>query len=288
MKLLNPQKWLAEFKAASAARDALQLHQLRIDVLDETKALSLRGEYEAEGQTVRLEAPPKSTVYSEEILLSQEDTQDGLGRANITVVNQDCLEVARELAEKMPLVLNMASRRVPGGGAESGAGAQEECLFRSSNYFQALYPLRQHYPLDKNFGGIYSPAVTVFRGLEADGYPLLAEPFKVNFVAVAGLNRPPLTADGHLTEQMRQATERKIRTILSIAVLHKQKTLVLSALGCGAFRNPPEDIARIFKEQLSQKPYCEYFETVIFAIKGDHNDRKNSNFKAFAEAFAGA
>jgi len=281
MEIRNPKEWVAEFKVASAARDSEKLYQLRQDIIWETKAVSDCGKYEVSGKTVILNKPPRSSAYTAEIHLTESDIEDASGPAKILVINKDCLEVAREYADKKPLVLNMANRQTPGGGVEYGAGAQEECLFRSSNYSQTLYPMKPQYPMDRNYGGIYSPDVTVFRGLEDDGYPLLEEPFKVNFIAVAGINRPPLTITGHLTEEMYKATERKVRTILNIAVLQKQKTLILSALGCGAFKNPPEDIARIFKEQLSQKPYCDYFETVIFAIKPNYRDTKNLNFNTF-------
>lgn len=281
MEIWNPNEWAEEFGKASAARDSDKLYQLRQDIIWETKAVSDCGKYEINGKTVKLDKPPRSTAYTAEIHLTENDTEEASGSAKILVINKDCLEVAREYVDKKPLVLNMANRQTPGGGVEYGAGAQEECLFRSSNYFQTLYPMKPQYPMDRNYGGIYSPDVTVFRGLEDAGYPLLEEPFKVNFIAVAGINRPPLTADGHLTEEMYKATERKVRTILNIAVLQKQKTLILSALGCGAFKNPPEDIAEIFKEQLSQKPYCDYFETVIFAIKPNHRDTENLNFRTF-------
>lgn len=277
----NAEEWKRQFKIASSTFDSDKLYELRQDVIWHTKEISNQHTYEINGMTVNLESPLQSTVYSEEIHLTEADIQDGEGPVEIQVINKDCLEVAREYADKKPLVLNMANRQTPGGGVEYGAGAQEECLFRSSNYFQALYPLKNSYPMERNYGGIYSPDVTIFRGLEDDGYPLLEIPFKVNFVAVAAVNRPRLTPWGTFTPEIRKATENKIRTVLNIAVLQKQKFLILSALGCGAFKNPPEEVARIFKEQLNQEPYRSYFETVIFAIKPNHRDTDNYNFKTF-------
>ena len=59
------------------------------------------------------------------------------------VVNQDCLAYAKYLLDKDGsddlCVLNMASAKNPGGGVYGGAGAQEEYLFRCSDYFRFLF-----------------------------------------------------------------------------------------------------------------------------------------------------
>ena len=67
----------------------------------------------------------------------------------------------------------MASRQNPGGGVINGAGAQEETIFRRTNLFKSLYQFapyaaqygvkkcKYQYPMDRNFGGIYSPGITI-------------------------------------------------------------------------------------------------------------------------------
>ena len=35
---------------------------------------------------------------------------------------------------------------------------------------------RYQYPMDRNFGGIYSPDITIFRESEANGYKLMSHP----------------------------------------------------------------------------------------------------------------
>ena len=178
----------------------------------------------------------------------------------------------------------MASRQQPGGGAESGAGAQEEYLFRTSNYAETLYPLRNCYPMDRNFGGIYSPLVTVFRGPEEEGYPFLKEPFVTNFVAVAALNRPAVNGESYANPEERQGMVNKVRTILGIAAKNHHTVLILGAFGCGAFHNPASEVARIFKEELESETFKNRFEKVIFSIKSDHNDTQG-NYSKFAEVF---
>lgn len=188
----------------------------------------------------------------------------------ITAVNCDCLAFARELCkeEKDVCVLNMASRQNPGGGVVNGAGAQEEYLFRCSDYYRSLYQYADYatqyglprsprcsYPLDRNFGGCFSPNITVFRSTEAEGYRLLNHPWRVNFIAVAGINGPELVlsnGEQRIAPYLIEGVKNKMRTILRIAVDNGQRVLVLGALGCGAFRNPPKHTAELFSEVLAE------------------------------------
>jgi uncharacterized protein (TIGR02452 family) len=91
-------------------------------------------------------------------------------KTKVSVVEMDCLEAAHLEVQKgsRPLVLNMASANSPGGGYRKGDGAQEENLFRRTNYLMSLddlfgmNPGHPMYPIAE-FGGIYSSNVTVFR-----------------------------------------------------------------------------------------------------------------------------
>lgn len=265
----SSQEWLNDFSKAKKTNDYSEIHGLRMDIFRETKFLS--GNYTK---------PEPSVIYDKEINLTENKSPI---ETEILVLPEDCLQLARDLKDENPLVLNMANRQHPGGGVESGAGAQEECLFRSSNYALTMYPMRKYYPLDRNFGGIYSPKVTVFRGLEKDGYPILEEPFLTNFVAVAALRNPHLI-NGKYQAAERQGMVNKIRTILGIAAENNHSVLILSALGCGAFHNPAEEVAKIFKEQLEDKDFKGRFKKVIFAIKKDHNDTQG-NYEKFCKVF---
>lgn len=274
--------WTHKFAMASGFLDRDTIYRLRIAVLRYNKKVVERGGYSIDGKQVYITPSPKSTIFNKEFKVEHHNAFD----TKFSVLNEDCLQTARRLKDVNPLVLNMASRHTPGGGVENGAGAQEECLFRSSNYYTTLYPIRDFaYPMERNFGGIYSPNVTVFRGLEADGYPLLEEPFQVSFVAVAAIKGPHLTETGDYYDRERQGMKNKIRTILNIAIKFGHTNLILSAFGCGAFHNPPLHVATLFKEILLEEPYKGAFETVTFSIKEDHNDRINSNFKTFYEVF---
>ncbi len=284
--VFNPEEWKKTFELAKKEPDEIErfkkLHSLRLCIFEETKLYLEHESYREHGsnRAIKLPKPGKSICYSEEIQLPPNEHRF---TTEFEVLGEDCLKTAYDYQAENPIVLNMANRKIPGGGVESGAGAQEECLFRSSNYALSLYPMRKYYPLDQNYGGIYSPAVTVFRGSESNGYPLLEKPFKVSFVAVAGLNRPHLI-NGKYNAIEKQGMINKIRTILNIAAIHGHTILILSALGCGAFRNPPEEVAKLFKEELNSDIYNGRFSKVIFAIKKDHNDLQG-NYQKFYDVF---
>ena len=70
---------------------------------------------------------------------------------------------------------------------------------------------------------------------------------------------------------MARATQVKIRAILRIAAHHDQADLVLSAFGCGAFRNPPQHMAELFRAVLVEAEFDGVFRRVTFAVIDDHN-----------------
>lgn len=215
----------------------------------------------------------------------------------ITVTADDCLDAAHKWVNDglEVSVLNMASRRNPGGGVTGGAGAQEEYLFRCTDYHKFLYRYapyaeqygvtRSHYqyPLDRNFGGIFSEGVTVFRENEATGYRLLPKPWKVNMIAVAGMNSPRLVYDSgeeRIAPELVDGMKNKIRTIFRIACDRGQKNLVLGAIGCGAFHNPPKHVAELFRDVLCEREFFGAFQKICFAVKTSHTSN-DTNFAAF-------
>ena len=223
----------------------------------------------------------RTKLYETELHISPPETTYTTG---ISFLAGDCLEAAfalqRETGGKTA-VLNLANRQNPGGGVYTGSGAQEESLFLRSNYYASLYPYaayandydlpqaEQQYPLDRNFGGVWSEGVTVFRGRELEGYPLLDEPWQTNFIAVPALNHPKtVTVNGEqrLPPELEKAALNKIRTVLNIAAEHGVTDLVLGAMGCGAFHNPPRHIAELFRQALDEAPYKGRFRRVVFAI----------------------
>lgn len=204
----------------------------------------------------------------------------------IKVYDGDCLDAGIWLKGLFrPVVLNMASNAKPGGGVDHGAGAQEESLFRRSDYF--LHLPRSFYPIN---GAIYSPNVTVFRQSEANHYAFMDKPEKIAMIACAAPRHPNLRYDDsgvNYTDKDLNLVFFKIRLILSTALHYGHDAIVLSAFGCGAYRNPPQKVAEIFNQVLKEE-FAGCFKIVVFAIFNDHNSRKNGsegNVKPFERVF---
>ena len=209
----------------------------------------------------------------------------------IEVWTGDCLVAAQLLQGEgyNPALLNMANQYGPGGGWEDGDGAQEENMFRRTSYWASLISepnqvsetlpefdaFKWQYPLD-DFGTVYSPDVLIFRGTEATGYPFVKYPpsqRKVTFVAAAAYRDPPCgpPPDFKMRDTEHKGTYKKILGILYTALYHGHDSIVLSALGCGAFGNPPNIVAEIFKDALLHPAIANRFKKVVFAIFNDEN-----------------
>ena len=270
-----------------------RIKEMRADIFQNTIALVNQGFYITEsGRKIVLDNDRMfsgTKFYSKQFNVC--DIPAINGRTTIEVVDTDCmLEGIRLLDEDYrPAVLNMANRSTPGGGVLNGAGAQEETIFRRTNIFRSLYQFAPsaedygirksslQYPMDRNFGGIYTPSATVFREEESDGFRLMEEPRKLDFISVAGMNRPDLNPNGMIIDRLVEPIRHKIRTILRIGLVHGHDSLVLGALGCGAFHNPPAQIARLFHEVLMEKEFADKYRHISFAILEDHNSHQRHN-----------
>ena len=285
-----------------------QVKELRAKEFRNTVEIVNQGYYVAEGGN-RFDFPDDSGMIRNTVFYDREMSQvnkpEGDEQTIVEVQNIDCLYAGVRLKEQgyNPAVLNMASRRNPGGGVATGAGAQEETLFRRTNLFRSLYQFapyaeqygirhsRYQYPLDRNFGGAYTPDAIYFRESELKGYALLEEPVSLSFITVAGMNRPDLTADGMIADHHVGPIKNKIRTIFRMGLANGHDSLVLGALGCGAFRNPPRHVARLFHEVMDEPEFRNRYRRIVFAILDDHNAHQKhnpeGNFKPFADEFAG-
>ena len=297
----NPKQWKRQFEQLTAQHDSKQkeearflLRSMRVEVFKHTTFLVQQGYY-TNGKNQKIDLTDVQGMVLNTKFYHSPCSVHHIpiinGETIVKVENIDCLLASEKLLKEgyHPAVLNMASRRNPGGGVQTGAGAQEENLFRRSNLFQSLYQFapfadkyglrssKYQYPLDRNFGGIYTPDATVFRGTEQDGYPLLDEPYRMSFVSVAGINRPALESPERIAPELIAPVKNKIRTIFRIVLLHGHDSLVLGALGCGAFRNPPSHIARLFHEVMEEPEFKNKYRLLFFAILDDHNARLKHN-----------
>ncbi len=133
-------------------------------------------------------------------------------------------------------------------------------------------PIDGYYPMHNKYGGIYSKNVYIFRGSEKSGYCMLPLDRRcvVSFIAVAA--QIHYNRNSPLNNKEKDAFRHKIRAIFRIAYENGHDSIVLGALGCGIFGNPPEDVAKIFKEILMDD-FNGCFARIVFAILWDHNSK---------------
>ena len=105
--------------------------------------------------------------------------------------------------------------------------------------------------------------------------------FSVDVITCAA---PNLSAFKRIANvDLEQILLKRVERIFITAVNEGAKVLILGAFGCGAFRNPPDVVARVMKT-LTDK-YLHYFDTIEFAV---YCPPKNpANLVAFQRAFGG-
>lgn len=278
-------------------RRLAEIYQKTIDIVNNGQYKTTDGKIVILGND--LEMRQNSRFYSKEFTVN--DIPCKSTTTEIDVVNNDSIDAGLALKDEgyNPVVLNFANRRNAGGGVLNGARAQEETIFRRTNIFRSLYQFtnyaeyfnlqknRRQYPMDRNYGGIYTPYATVFRAYD---YTLLNSPQKISFISVAALNRPQLI-DNMIAPELISVALNKIRTILRIGLYHGHDAIVLGAFGCGAFKNPPAHIALLFKQVINDLEFKNKFKRIVFAIIEDHNSfgaiNPTGNFQSFVEVFSG-
>ncbi|KAF9876623.1 mitochondrial chaperone bcs1 [Colletotrichum karsti] len=253
-----------------------------------------------------LDATKSESLHLSELPPLKSSACPGHKRPKIKIVNEDTFNAAIELAAERPdggrvAVLNMASDVVAGGGWLKGAVAQEEAMCYRSSLYLSLH--KRYYPFRRRMG-LYTPDVVVIRGDMGGGHKLLvpgtayADLPVVSVLSIAAIRRPEVrkvkvaTAAG-ATEEVyefarpndRVLTMDKMRLCLRMAAARGHGLLVLGALGCGAFRNPPEEVARCWLEVLGEAEFSGgWWREVWFAVY----DRKNEgNFEVFDELLGG-
>ena len=199
----------------------------------------------------------------------------------ITVTPDRSFAAAIRLHKENPdakiAVMNFANAFHPGGGVAWGASAQEECLCRTST----LYPLLDrkmllgtYYKHHRDLGSpiatdslVYTEGVVICKTDEDLPRRMPAADWvTVDVITIAA---PDLREKsiGNLTlpdDALFAIHHQRIKHMLSCAAAKGATILVLGAFGCGAFENPPEVVAKAFKQALDEFP--KVFERVEFAV----------------------
>ncbi|KAH6662414.1 hypothetical protein F5X68DRAFT_218557 [Plectosphaerella plurivora] len=233
----------------------------------------------------------------------------GFGAATIRVVNEDTINAAIDLAAKHTradgpvAILNLASDKHAGGGWLKGARAQEEALCYRSSLALSLH--KRYYPFRSGTTCLYTPDMVIIRGDSDSGHDLLVPEVAptdlpvMSCISVAAIRNPDTRdvpgpkADRtgfHPSVEVFQASDRiltkaKMRVAIRMAATQGHKLLVLGALGCGAFHNPPTDVAHCWGEVLAEPEFAGgWWKDVVFAVL---DKRSEGNYEIFDELLGG-
>jgi len=285
----NASAWSAQYR--SEKNDKIK-KKMYAEIFQDTKRACKNG-FIVDGNQITFDVVTKSDIQNGTKLYSMTNyltRSSNLSTEEIKVINGDTIDVALELKNEgyNPVAMNMANENHPGGGVERGAAAQEESLFRRSNYHESLcltenphlknqMPPGYHIP---ERGVVYSPDVQVFRASEKKGFAFIA-PKTISFIAVAAYNlgSPRNKIDPH-SQDYAIGMKEKIKSFLRVAYFRGHDAVVLGALGCGAFKNDPKIVAQFFKEVLQENEFAGRFKKIVFAVIDDHN---GTNFQPFSE-----
>lgn len=189
-------------------------------------------------------------------------------------------------------VLNMANAEFPGGHYRTGGFAQEENIFWRTN---CHYHIKDTQVVDNQYtaemtalingeqGKVYldmeMPRVCIRGPGDGNGtpYEFLKKDDYFLFHELRSAAQYLTSSEAFSEDIMRQKIRAQLQTLQDAGEEH----VILSAFGCGMFHNPPTEVARIYREELSDPKW--HFKDITFAIAG----RDKKNFQAFKEKLHG-
>lgn len=220
-----------------------------------------------------------------------------IGDTIITVSGDRSYQAAMKLHKKDPgakiAVMNFANAFHAGGGVIKGAGAQEECLCRTSTLYPLLYRrtlrdsfYKHHHDLNTPKASdslVYTEGVIICKTDEDLPKKLQKEDWvAVDVITIAApdlrdkSNKYAPLVDGgtymNNAELFGYHVKRGIH-MLTCAAAKGADILVLGAFGCGAFQNDPEVVARAYKTVLEEFP--KVFRQIEFAVYCPPGGEKN-------------
>lgn len=254
----------------------------------------------------KLKSAVEKSANSQELFLTDEKFETiciGSRRGKVVVSGKRTLEASEVYAKqgKRVCVLNFASATNPGGGVIHGSSAQEESICRCSTLYPCLdneemhrrfyMPHREANDPLYNDDIIFTPGVKVFKS--DSNFPELlqeSEWWDVDVITCAapnlrnvpgnmmnpdaGSSRAEISYEG-----LRELLSTRIKRIFDVAIMNEAEVLILGAFGCGAFRNPPKLVAKVFAEYTKELRTC--FDVIEYAVF--HVEYERANYEAFEE-----
>ena len=227
--------------------------------------------------------------------------EDSPASLEVQIRSGDWGDVTLDLSRsygKIFAVLNMANSYVPGGGYIEGASAQEENIYRRSDchfyirdedYDRSADRYRPHMTelISGATGRVYldtaHPRVCI-RGSEVKddpnlGYRWLEEDEVFSFYELRAAAQDLRRGDLFDTALARSKITAQLDTLIDANIRHA----VLGAFGCGAFRNPADKVAAIYREEIERRR--DAFSIIAFAIR--QMPYQAPNFTPFQRVFDG-
>lgn len=208
----------------------------------------------------------------------------------VSVIKDRSLQAAFNYLKSNPCakvcVHNFASATHPGGGVRNGSTAQEEALCRCTTLLPCLttYDLsRKYYDFHrKRKDPFYTDALIYTPGILAvktdtkfpERLPKeLWRPVDVITCAAPNLRTVNGVAPKTDPQELMEIHIRRAKKIIAAASHNGADALVTGAFGCGAFKNPPEIVAKAWKAALTEERNC--LKEIIFAIYCTPRDEAN-------------
>ena len=227
----------------------------------------------------------------------REERKESKIHNKIQVLSGDWGEVTHMLSKKYGAcfaVLNMANAYVPGGGYVEGMSAQEENMFRRTDCHFHIGPKEYDSTKDRytqgmrdlisaKYGRVYldteHPRVCI-RGKEESsrddlGYKWIEEDEIFPFYEMRSAAQDLRGEEEFSVDESRKRIAAQLDTLLD----YDARYTVLGAFGCGAFLNPADKVAQIYKEEILKR--IDGFELIAFAILSTGYGR--DNFTPFYE-----
>ena len=293
----NSSEWLKSFEESKAQKNPKKEW---VNVFDSTVQIVAKGEYVTEnGKVVRLNKRSNKYFVCESVFYDSELEPIELdARYNTTIsdVIGDCLAFAKEQYKNDSTddlcIITLVNEKAPGRHAADGYNSPTEYILRCSDYYKCLfqyYPQTftekyglqshpiSHYPLNPQYGGIFSHGVTIFRKEESQGYALCSKPWRTNIVAMPTpiaklrIRRLPegtsVWIDGkrkiyNANEEKEKATnafKNSIRTALRIAYTNNQRRLIFLPIR--------KHIQNLILKVLGEPEFSNAFREIYFVYK---------------------
>ena len=265
-----------------------------IQMAQDTLKISEMGKYQIANRVFQFDIENNTKFFTDltEVISEVKKKEKGAD-CKIEVRNEGTVDAVFRLSngnqKNMSLgVLNFASAYNPGGGFESGAMAQEECIaYCSDLYKKQVDGAWDYYEINRaNRNPLYTDNmfmsnVTFFRN---GGFSLISNPTMCQVLTCPAVNMGAIKIRTQKNlDEAKAVMKNRMRKILYLFAYYECKDLVLGAFGCGVFANDPNDVAKFWYELLYDEGLKGYFDSITFSIL----DRpgRGSNIEVFNNYF---